>query len=374
MIEVKEVKTKREWKQFASYPLTLYQDCPYYVPSFFSDERTLSNPNKNAALLQSETKAFLAYRDGKPVGRIAGILQHRYNEIQGKKCVRFSRFDCIDDKEVAFALFDAVCAYGKEKGMTQMHGPWGFSDQDREGMLTYGFDVRATYVTNYNYAYYETLVKEYGFTDECEWVEYLLTDLDATDGRIFALADRIRQRGEFFEVVGTMPVKKAVKKYGKGVFDVVNESYKVLDGYVPVEGKMLDQVLGQFGLILNEDYLSVIVDKEDNVVAFGVALPSICAALQKSGGKLTLPTIFRLLSAVKNPKELELGLIAVLPEYRAKGLNALVIDRIHKGILKNKIPWVETNPELVTNLAVQGQWKGMKREIIKRRKCFIKEI
>lgn len=374
MVEIREVKSKRDYKTFAEYPLKLYQNSPYYVPSFFSDEVEIANPKKNASLIQSEVKAFLAYRDGVPVGRIAAILQHKYNEIQGKKCVRFSRFDCIDDKEVAFALFDAVCAYGKERGMTQMHGPWGFSDQDREGMLTYGFDVRATYVANYNYAYYETLVKEYGFEDECEWVEYLFTDLKSTDERIFLLADRIRARGEFREVVGTMPVKKVVKKYGKPVFDVVNESYKVLDGYVPVEGKMLDNVLGQFGLILNEDYLSVIVDKEDNVVAFGVALPSICDALQKSGGKLTLPTIFRLLSAVKKPKQLELGLIAVLPEYRAKGLNALIIDRIYKGILKNDIPWVETNPELVTNVAVQGQWKGMKREIIKRRKCFIKEI
>ena len=374
MVEIKEVKTKKELKIFASFPIKHYAKSPYYVPSFYSDELLIMDEKKNFSLETCLVKCFLAYKDGKVVGRIAGIIQNKYNEIQNAKNVRFSRFECIDDQEVATALFNAVASFGKENGMEKMHGPWGFNDQDREGLLTFGFDRRSTYATNYSYDYYPKLVNNYGFEDECEWVEYELHCTDKVDERFNRIAEKIMQRYGFNEISESMPIAKIVERYGKEVFDVINECYKVLDGYVPVEGKILDNVLDQFGVICNPEYMSIITNKEGKIVAFGLAFPSICEALQKGKGRMTLPTILRLLKAIKNPKELELAIIAVLPEYRTMGLNALVINRIQKNIVKNGVLHVESNPELVTNHAVQGQWESVDREIIKRRKCYVKSI
>ena len=374
MVEIKEVKTKKERKIFATFPVKHYEKCPYYVPSFYSDEISILDEKKNFSLETCDVKCFLAYKDGKVVGRIAGIIQNQHNEIQNVKNIRFSRFECIDDKEVSTALFDAVANFGREHGMTKMHGPWGFNDQDREGMLTYGFDRRSTFVTNYSYDYYPAHVYDYGFDDECEWVEYELHCTEKVDDRFNRLAERIKKRNGFVELADTMPINQIVKRYGKEVFGVINECYKVLDGYVPVEGKVLDGILDSFGIICNPDYLSIIANKEGKIVAFGLAFPSICDAVIKGKGKMTLPTIFRLLKAIKKPTEIELALIAVLPEYRTMGLNALVINRIQQNLVKNGIKVVESNPELVTNLAVQGQWENVDREIIKRRKCFIKSI
>lgn len=374
MVEIREVKTKKDLKIFASFPVKHYKNSPYYVPSFYSDELTVMDEKKNFSLETCSVKCFLAYKDGKVVGRVAGIIQHKYNEIQKAKNIRFSRFECIDDQEVANALLDAVAQFGKENGMEKMHGPWGFNDQDREGLLTFGFDRRSTYATNYNYDYYQKLVNAYGFEDECEWVEYELRCVDKVDERFDRIAEKIKKRNGFIEIADSMPIPKIVERYGKEVFNVINECYKVLDGYVPVEGKILDNVLDQFGVICNPEYMSIITNKEGKIVAFGLALPSICEPLQKGKGRMTLPTIIRLLKAIKNPKELELAIIAVLPEYRTMGLNALVINRIQKNIVKNGVKVVESNPELVTNQAVQGQWETIDREIIKRRKCFIKSI
>ena len=194
MVIIREVKTKKGMRMFADYPFRLYKDNPCYVPSFRSDEENIADPKKNPNLEDSEIRCFLAYKDGRLAGRIAGIIQKKYNKVSGRKCIRFSRFDCIDDEQVAAALLKAVEDYGREKGMDTIHGPWGFNDQDREGLLTYGFDRRATYCTNYNYPYYEKLVKSQGFTDESEWLEYDFVIPDKVDERIARIADRLKDK------------------------------------------------------------------------------------------------------------------------------------------------------------------------------------
>ena len=374
MVIIQEVKSKCQLRKFARYPVKLYRDCPYYVPSFYSDELKVMDPKKNFSLAHCDVKCFLAYKDGKLAGRIAGIIQKKYNAISGRKCIRFSRFDCIDDAEVAQKLMDAVIAFGKERGMDTVHGPWGFNDQDREGMLVDGFDRRATYATNYNYDYYEKLVTGMGFTTESEWVEYDFKIPDALDERIASISRYVEKKLGLIELAESKPMKKLIKEYGYKALAMVNEAYSILDCYVPVEGKEMDNILDQFATIINPRYFSLLVDKDNEVVGMGVIIPSIAEPLIRGRGRMTIPTIFRLLKAIKKPKELEMALVAVRADYQKKGVNSLMMARITKNIIDDKIERVESNPELITNLAVQTQWTNFESEVIKRRRAFIKPI
>lgn len=273
-------------KVFADYPFRLYKNCPHYVPSFRADEEGIADPKRNPYLEDADIRCFLAYKDGALAGRIAGIVQRKYNKVSGRKCIRFSRFDCIDDEKVAAALFAAVEAYGREEGLDTIHGPWGFNDQDREGLLTYGFDRRATYCTNYNYPYYEKLVRSYGFTDETEWLEYDFVIPEKTDERIARIAERLKDKFSVRDVVGSMPLSKLIKAYGHKTLALVNEAYASLDGYVAVEGKAVDKILDQFATVLNPRYFSILVNEKDEVVGMAVMLPSLCEAIRKSDGRL----------------------------------------------------------------------------------------
>ena len=374
MITIREVKTKSDLRKFARFPVRLYKNCPLYVPSFYSDELNIMNPDKNFSLPSCEVRCFLAEKNGKVVGRVAGIIQKRRNELSGKKNIRFSRFDFIDDAEVAEKLLAAVAAFGKERGMDTIHGPWGFNDQDREGMLVEGFDKRATYATNYNYPYYEKHVRALGFEPESEWVEYNFTIPDKVDERIKTISEYVQKKLELSEIADTAPMKKLIPVYGHRALEMVNEAYASLDEYVPLEGKEMDNVLDQFATIINPRYFSLLVDKNDEIIGMGVIIPSIADALVKGRGRMTLPTIVRLLRSIAKPRELEMALVAVRPDYQKKGVNALIMARISRHIIEDGVRRVESNPELVTNLAVQTQWTNFEREIIKRRKTFSKKI
>lgn len=374
MVTIKEVRSGSDMRKFARFPVKHYRNNPYYVPSFYSDEKNATNPKKNFSLKDCDIRCWLAYKDGKLVGRVAGIIQKRYNEISGRKCIRFSRFECIDDQEVADALIGAVEQYGREQGMDTIHGPWGFNDQDREGMLYEGFDRRATYATNYNYDYYPKLIEAQGFVPESEWVEYNFGIPDKVDPRLEKIAKYVSEKIGLKEVSETAPMRKLIPRYGYKLLDTMNKTYAHLDGFVPLEGREMDNVLDQFATVINPRYLSVLVDKDDNVAAFGVIIPSLCKVLQKHRGRMTPCAILGLLRAIKHPKELEMVLVAVREDYRNKGVNSLMMARIVRNIIEDKIEHVESNPELVTNLAVQAQWDVFEREIVKRRRTYTKAL
>lgn len=374
MIEIKEVKGRRAMSVFASYPVKLYKGCPYYVPSLRSDEKATFNKKKNYNLVNNECKAFLCYKDGKVVGRIAGLINNKENEITGQKMVRFSRFECIDDIEVFKALLGAVEDFGKQNGMDTIHGPWGFNDTDREGMLTFGFDKRSTYSTNYYYPYFCERMKELGFEDESKWQEREFVLPKEPLERIDKLSEKIKEKAGVVDVAKTMSIRQIIKRYGVKLFNTLNESYAHLDGYVPIEGKAIKNVLSQFATIVNTRYISVMVDKNDEVAAFGIALPSICKPLIKHRGKLFPFAFIEVLKCIKKPKELELGLIGVKKEYKNSGLNAIIISNVLKNVIADKIERVETNPMLDTNLNIQQQWKIVETNVIKRRQTYKKQI
>lgn len=374
MLEIREVETKKDLKTFAKFPTKLYKDCPYYVPSLYSDELATFNPRKNFSLKDNKIKGFLCYKDGKVVGRIAGLINNAYNEKTGRKYIRFSRFEAVDDTEVFNALLSAVNNFGKENGMEIMHGPWGFNDTDREGMLTFGFDKRSTYSTNYYYPYFCEHMKEMGFNDESKWIEREFVIPDEPYERIVSISEKLKKKLNVIELADIMSVKEILKNYGSAFFDTLNLAYGNLDGYVPIVGKAQDNVLKQFATIVNLKYISILADKEGRVAAFGIVLPSIADALIKHRGRLLPFGFIDVLKSMKKPKELEMALIAVHPDYKNTGINSIVITRIMNNVVNDRISRIESNPMLETNYNIQMQWKFAANDIIKKRQTYQREI
>lgn len=373
MVKIVEAVTPAQMRAFARYPLELYKDCDHYVPCFTSDEKNIKNPKKNYAAEGCEVKCFLAEKNGKIVGRIAGVIVAESNRKFGEKKIRFSRFDFNGDEDVAEALLNKVAEFGKERGMTVIHGPWGFNDTDREGMLTSGFDRPATYATNYNYEYYADVVRKLGFKKESEWVEFAIYP-GTLDPKIYKAADFVQKRYGFVELNDKYPIKRIIREYGDLFFDCYNEAYKDLDCYVELKGKVKQNVIAQFATVINQDYFSCILDpKTGKIAAFGVVIPAIGKIIKKHNGNL-LASAIPLLKAKKKPDALELTLIGVAPEYRNSGVNAMIITRIHRNIMKNGIKNVVCNPMLTTNAGILTQWKWVEHEEIKRRATFEKEI
>lgn len=374
MIEIVEVKTKRQLKKFATFPLKLYKNCPYYVPSLRSDEINILNPRVNFNLEKCECKCFLAYKDGELVGRIAGIIHREANRIWNKKDIRFSRFDAIDDIEVFTALLNAVAEYGRSEGMDTIHGPWGFNDTDREGMLTEGFDRRATYATNYYYPYFAANMEKLGWAPESKWLERDFEIPTEPYEKLVRISGKLKDKLKVTELADKMPVRKIVKKYGDEFFITYNEAYSELDGYVPVDGREKANVLKQFATIINPDYFSILINEKGQVAAFAVVLPSIAEALKKHKGKLFPFGFIDVLKSIKKPKELEMALIGMRKEYKNSGINAILMTRLADSIIHGNIEKLESNPMLEDNYSIQQNWKFAANKIIKKRQTYSKPL
>ncbi len=373
MIKIIEATNKRLMKKFAKYPVKLYEGCDHYVPSFVVDEKNIRNPKKYFAAEGCAVKCFLAYRGAKIVGRIAGVIVEESNRKFSEKKIRFSRFDFSDDPEAKEALLNAVENFGRESGMEYMHGPWGFNDTEREGMLVEGFDSQATYATNYNYEYYADGMDKLGFFKEREWVEYRFYP-ETLDPRIHKTAEFVRKRSGFVELADIYPMSKIIKDYGDKFFDCYNDAYKDLACYVELKGAVKKAIIKQFASVINPDYFSCVLDpKTGKIAAFGIAIPAIGKAVKKHKGSV-VRSAFSILREIAKPTALELTLIGVSPEYRNSGVNSMVISRIHKNVMKNGITDVVSNPMLVDNAEVLAQWKWVEHDEIKRRATFVKPI
>lgn len=374
MIDIVEVTNKKLMRKFVRFPLELYKDCPYYVPALYMDELNILDEKKNPAAEGCRTKCFLAMREKKTVGRVAGIINDNYNAKSGKKFIRFSRIDFIDDEEVSAALIDAVEKYGRENGMETIHGPWDFNDTGREGMQMSEYDRMCTFITAYNYAYYPRHIERLGFVKEVGWKEYYIHSPKELNPRVDKIADYCLKKYELAEV----PIKsvpKTIKKYGQQLMDLYNQAYAELYGTFELGPRAQKQVLDTFGAICRPEYVSLIVDKNDKIVGLGVAIPSVAKAVKRSGGKLLPFGIFRLLRAMKTAKTIELALIGVTDEYRNKGLNGVIMRKIVKNALERGVVGADTNPELETNANVQGQWDMFdKVDLTRIRQTYTKSI
>lgn len=373
-IQITEVITRAQRKEFVKFPLQLYKDCPYFVPPLFDDEMKLFS-DKNAYSDTCVSVFFLAMKEGKTVGRIQGIIQNQSNSLHNEKRLRFTRFDAIDDQEVANALFAALEAWGKAQGLDTVCGPLGYSDLEREGLLIEGFDKLSTFEEQYNYDYYASLIEGCGYAKEIDWLEFRLRAPKEKNLMLKKVADRALELSKLHIVdPDSMSKKDYINKYKDGVFECIDRCYSHLYGTVPFTESMKDQIIDQFMLVINKKYLVIICDENERVVSFALCFPGFGKALQKSGGRLTPFAIARLLHAVNNPKVIDLGLVAVLPEYQSAGINAVMLQKMNEYLESGDIEYFETNLNLETNVQVMAQWKYFDSEQHKRRRSYIKKL
>lgn len=373
MVNIKEVKTKRDIKEFIEFPLRLYKGCEWFVPPLYADEKKLILAGGRPDI--AESIFLLAERDGKTVGRIQGIIQRQFNEIHKTKRVRFTRFDSINDTEVSGALFGAVENWARGFGMTELCGPLGYSDLDREGLLIEGFSELATFEEQYNYDYYASLCEAAGLGKEIDWLEFELTAPEKKNPMLGRVAERALELNKLHIIDHRDYTKKQyVEKFKDGVFNCIDECYSKLYGTVPLSQDMREELIGQFIQIINKQYLFIICDENEKVVSFALCFPSIGKAVQKSGGRLTPAALIRLLKAVKKPKTIDLGLMGVLPEYQNTAVNSVMVNILCDSLINGDCERCETNLNLETNTQIMAQWKYVSARQHKRRRSYIKAI
>ncbi len=373
MVEIKEVASARDRRVFASFQVKMYKKIPQSIPDMISDEMNNFNPKKNPAYEYCSARQFLAYKDGKCVGRIAGIISHAANEKWNTKRVRFSRIDFIDDREVAAALLGAVENWGRSEGLSEIHGPIGFCDMDQEGMLVEGFDREGMFITIYNHPYYAQHLEALGFRKDVDWVEYLVKLPAEVNHKLDALSEAVLRK---FKITLVEPeTRKDIKPYIPKVLNLLNETYQNLYGTVELSDAQIDKYYNQFILLINPEYVKLLENENGELIGFGLAMPSMNSAAKKSRGKLFPFGWYRMLRApYAKARVLDLYLIGVVPRMQNKGLTAVLLNSMTNTARKNGIQYAETGPELELNSQVQSLWKHYETEQHKRRRCWIKEL
>jgi len=374
-IHVKKVRTRREMNDFIELVNRLYKDCPYYVPDLEMDIRETFNP-KNVGLESSDMQPFIAYDEkGNPVGRIAGIINHRANKKWQTKTVRFGFIEFIDDETVSRALLEAVAQWGKERGMQCIQGPMGIFDFDKEGMLIEDFDQMGSMITIYNPPYYPRHMTALGYEKEVDWVQISIEIPPEVPPKYTRVAKLSKEM--FGLCVRKLTNTDIIKHgYGKKVFDLLNKAYSPLFGYTEMTDKQIDQYLKRYIPLVDKQLLPVIENEDRQVVGAAITMNSLSQALKKAKGKLFPSGWFHLLRSLKWKKEekAELLLIAVHPDYQGLGVNALFFDDLIPIYNKCGIKWAETGPQLETNVRELTQWKPLQPTITKRRRCYKKTL
>ena len=374
-VVIKTVESAKELREFVKFPLRLYKDCPYYVPNLYLDELTALNPDKNPMGKYSKSKKFLAYKDGKIAGRVMAIINEIANRDWNHAEVRFGWIDFIDDKEVSKALIEAVIAFGKENGMTQITGPLGFTDFDNEGCVVEGFDDISSFMLKYNYPYYGEHFEALGMGKVNDWMEYRIYVPDQVPEKIVRASALISERyGLKIRKITKSEVKK--EKYGQKIFDLVNRTYCELFDFTVLPPEVIDSYVDTYLGLLDLKYVTLIEDKDGKLVALAVSMPSLAHAVHKCRGYLFPFGWWHVIKSmyIKHEEALELMLIAVDPEYRNRGVHAMLFNELIPAIKEGGFKYGESNAEMESNNKVQNLWNDYRREFKRRRRVFSKEI
>lgn len=374
-VTVKKISpSKKQLQQYVKFGIDLYKGNDYFVPPLIFDEVNTLRPDKNPAFEFCSAQSFMAYRNGECVGRITAIVNDKANEATGEKTMRFGFVDFIDDAEVVDALFKAASEWGRRRGMTKMVGPMGFTDMDHEGMLIEGFDEMGTMATIYNYAYYKDHMERMGFGKEVDWVEYRMKVPEGIPDKYSRIANIVQQK--FKLRVKKYSSRKALKNdYGQALFELINEAYADLYGYVALTQRQIDYYIDLYLGLIRLDDVCVVVDENEKLVAIGISMPSLSQALRKSGGKLWPLGWYHLLRAIRGHSDVvDLMLVAVKPEYQSKGVNALLFSHLIPNYIANGYKYAESNLELEGNENVQKQWEYFERRQHRRRRAWSKNI
>ncbi len=369
------VKTRKELKQFIRFNYELYKDNPYSVPDLYEDMIGTLDPKRNAAFEFCEAEYFLAMRDGKIVGRVAAIINKRANEKWNINAVRFGWIDFIDDEEVSKALLERVELWGRERGMTEIQGPLGFTDLDAEGMLIEGYDRISTMATIYNYPYYPKHVEKLGYEKDTDWIELLIKVPDKVPEKIERIASMVAKRFGL-KAKKFKSNRELERLYGKKIFELINKSYAPLYGFSSLSDRQIEQYIKLYLSLVDRRMITLITDKEEKLVAVGITIASLAEALQKAKGRLIPFGWFHIAKALflKRPTRLDFLIVAIDPEYQGKGVNAIIINEILPNYIKMGFKDVESNPELESNEKVQAQWEMFEKEQHKRRRAYKKSI
>ncbi len=371
-ITVSEVTTRKQFNDFIDLPYRLYKNHPYFAPPLRFDEVATLRKDKNPAFDYCETKYWLAYKDGRVVGRIAGILNHAYVQKWKNPYMRFGWIDFENDEEIVKSLLRQVEEWAKQKGMKAVHGPLGFTDLDHEGILIEGYDQLGTLATIYNYPYYPQLIERLGYKKDIDWVEYKIKIPEAVPEKLDRVSSIVQRRLDIHPI--HLKSAKEILPYTKEIFELINSTFSDLYGVVPLTQRQVDYYTKQYFSFINPDFVSLIADKNDKLAAFGITMPSLSLALQKANGSLFPFGFVHILKALKKNKLGDLYLVAVRKDLQGKGVNALLMQELTKSYIKHGIEYAESNPELEDNKQVQSLWEYYEAEQHKRRRCFIKHL
>jgi GNAT superfamily N-acetyltransferase len=371
-ITIKEVTNRRLLREFVNFPFKLYRDNPYWVPTLRSDDLNTLRKDKNPAFAFCQAKYWLAYKDGKIAGRIAGIINPRYQERWGNAYARFGWIDFINDDQVSQSLLSKVEEWAQEQGMQAVHGPLGFTDMDPEAMLVEGFDEMGTLIGIYNYPYYQTHLEKAGYVKDTDWVEFEIKVPAGEVEKIKKLAEIVEERYHLHYL--NAKNKKELLQYAQQLFELLEEAYQDLYGVTPLSQEQINTYIDQYLGLLSPEFIPIVLDESNKMVAFGIAMPSLSQALRKSRGRLFPFGFLHLLHALHKNNKGDLCLIAIRKDFQGKGINSMLMTSLLDVFAKMGITSVESNPELEDNIHVQAQWKHFETRQHKRRRVFIKTL
>ena len=374
-IVIKEVKSKRDLYRFVKFGIDLYKGNPYFCPPILFDEMNTFNPKGNPALEVCEHIIYMAYRDGKIVGRIVGLINHRANKAWSVKKCRFGWFDFVDDYDVFKALIDAVAEWGRRNGMECLNGPIGFTDFDHQGLLIEGFDHNAPMASLYTHPYYVAHYERYGLRKEADWIEYQITPPAQAPERMRRIVSLIEQRYKL-HTVKVKSVRELKNRYGYSYFDVLDEAYQKLYNYQPMTDRQKRYYCKMYFPLLNFDFVTMVANEQDEIVAVGLGMPSLSDALRKSRGRLFPFGWYHIVKALKAKRmtDFDLLLIGVRPDYQDKGVTALIFNEMTPYFTKYGIKRVETTAILENNKKSLANFAEFDHIQHKRRRAFIKEL
>lgn len=370
-IRIEAVKTRKQLQEFIQFPMRLYRDNPYFVPPLIKEEISTLSPTINPVFTHADAYYFLAYKGNEIVGRIAALINWQEVE-QGKSLLRFGWYDVIEDEKVSKALFEKIEEIAREKKLDRIEGPMGFSNLDKAGLLTFGFDKIATMATLYNAAYYEAHLLDLGFEPEKEWVEFEIEMPEVLPKRIEKFSKIIRQR--YHLQVLDFQRTKDLLPYAEQMFALINKTYAHLSTFVPITDAQIQHYKTKYLPLVRPEFVNAIADENGKMIAFAITMPSYSQALQKAKGRLFPFGWIHFLRVLKNKHSAAFYLIGVDPEFQNKGVTAIIFEQMFQVFKKYEIHNLETNPELIENKSIQALWSPYNPVNHKRRKTFSKTV
>ncbi|MCX6245672.1 MAG: hypothetical protein NTU98_13340 [Bacteroidetes bacterium] len=371
-IEIRKVTTRKELKRFILFQLGLYKGNPFWCPPLIFDELNTLRKDKNPAFEYCEAEYWMAYREGLPVGRIAGIINHKANQRWNENLVRFGWIDFIDDPAVSAKLIETVAEWGRGKGMTGIQGPLGFTDMDPEGMLIEGFEEMSSMAAIYNYQYYPEHMVNMGFGKGADWVQYDMEVPDVIPEKVSRSAEIVMEKYKLRKLAAKK--SKDIRPYARKTFTMLNEAFNDLYGFAALSEKQIDLFIKQYFGFIRPEFVSLVLDDKDDVIAFGITLPELTTALQKCNGRIFPFGFLHLLRALKKNDTIHMYLIGVRPDHQNKGALALVYYSLHKSYLEHGITRATTHPQLEDNLKAISIWKNYNSRVYIRRRCWVKHF